>query len=87
MLWCSAMIANTQESRVERRLIQGLILLGILGGAIHAWAARHIVWTDGICYLDMGDAFWRGDWKTAVNASWSPLYAWLIGLSVLILKP
>jgi hypothetical protein len=35
---------------------------------------------DGISYIEMGDAYFRRDWKMAVNAYWSPLYSWLIVL-------
>jgi hypothetical protein len=42
---------------------------------------------DGISYLDMGDAYLRGDWSTALNAQWSPLYSWLLGLANLLIKP
>ena len=38
-------------------------------------------------YLDIADAYLRGDWHTAFNSSWNPLYAWLIGLDFLILRP
>jgi hypothetical protein len=34
---------------------------------------------DGIAYLDIGDAYWRGDWATAINSVWSPLYAVVLG--------
>ncbi len=33
---------------------------------------------DGISYLDLGDAWARGDWTGAVNAYWSPMYSWLL---------
>jgi hypothetical protein len=42
---------------------------------------------DGIAYLDMGDAYLRGDWTTAVRTHWSPLYAWLLGLALRIVQP
>jgi hypothetical protein len=42
---------------------------------------------DGISYLDMGDAYWRGDWHNAINAYWSPLYSWILGFFVNTLKP
>ena len=32
--------------------------------------------SDGVSYLDIGDAYFRGDWKAAVNAYWSPVYSW-----------
>ncbi|MHC4103403.1 MAG: hypothetical protein ACYSR9_00580 [Planctomycetota bacterium] len=42
---------------------------------------------DGICYLDVGDAYVRGDWSMAINTIWSPLYSLILGLTMLILKP
>ena len=42
---------------------------------------------DAISYLDMGDAFWRGDWRHAVNALWSPLYGLVLGVVLGILHP
>jgi hypothetical protein len=31
---------------------------------------------------DIGDAYVRGDWHSAVNAYWSPLYSWFLGLAL-----
>ncbi len=42
---------------------------------------------DGVSYLDIGDAYWRGDWHNAINAYWSPLYSWVVGGSFKILSP
>ena len=56
-------------------------------GAADAWATRFTINPDGISYLDMGDAFWRGDWHTAINAYWSPLYSWILGFFLKVLKP
>lgn len=42
---------------------------------------------DGIAYLDIGDAYFHGDWSTAINAVWSPLYSWILGLVNFIVKP
>jgi hypothetical protein len=42
---------------------------------------------DGIAYLDMGDAYLRGDWSTALRSHWSPLYAWLLGAAMRLVKP
>jgi hypothetical protein len=42
---------------------------------------------DGVSYLDLGDAYWRGDWNAALNAQWNPLYACLIGLVLRVVKP
>jgi hypothetical protein len=56
-------------------------------GALQAWAYRHEVGGDGVNYIDMGDAYLRGDWKMAINALWSPLYAWLLALGLHLIKP
>ena len=63
--------------------------IAVLLGAIHAWAAAsvHAMNEDGISYLDMGDAYLRGDWSMAINTVWSPLYSWILGLAMYILKP
>jgi 4-amino-4-deoxy-L-arabinose transferase-like glycosyltransferase len=42
---------------------------------------------DGISYLDIGDAYWRGDWQAAINAMWSPFYSWLTGLALRLFQP
>lgn len=42
---------------------------------------------DGISYLDMGDAYFRGDWKMAINSYWSPLYSWIVALGLHIFHP
>ena len=42
---------------------------------------------DGLSYLEIGEAYLRGDWGAAINGYWSPLYSWLLGLTLLILRP
>ncbi len=42
---------------------------------------------DGVSYLDMGDAFWRGDWETAFNSVWSPMYALILGFALRLANP
>jgi len=44
------------------------------------------MYPDGISYLDIGDAYWRGDWHNAINAYWSPLYSWILGGSVKVFR-
>jgi hypothetical protein len=58
----------------------------VLGGA-SAWAARYTMYPDGVSYLDVGEAFWRGDWHNAINAYWSPLYPCVLGLFLKVFKP
>jgi hypothetical protein len=56
-------------------------------GAAQAWATRFTMNPDGVSYLDIGDAYWRGDWHNAINAYWSPLYSWILGFFLKVLKP
>src|SRR5436190_24040667 len=56
-------------------------------GAADAWVTRFTMYPDGVSYLDVGDAFWRGDWHNAVNAYRSPIYPLIAGLFLKIFKP
>lgn len=35
---------------------------------------------DGMSYLDLGDAWFNGDWSHVANGYWSPLYPWIQAL-------
>lgn len=56
---------------------------------LHTYAAiqSQSMNADGISYLDIGDAYFRGDWANAVSAVWSPLYSWILGFVNYIFKP
>lgn len=56
-------------------------------GAAQAWATRFTMNPDGVSYLDIGDAYWRCDWQNAINAYWSPLYSWILGFFINVIKP
>ena len=71
------------SSRV--RTIGWCVLVGF--GLIELAYGRHAMQSDGISYLDMGDAILRGDWTMAANAYWSPLYPFLEGLALKVLRP
>jgi hypothetical protein len=47
---------------------------------LKALDTRYLVGADGVSYIEMGDAYLRGDWKMAIVPYWSPLYSWLIVL-------
>jgi hypothetical protein len=61
--------------------------VALLLGAFQAWAGRQLMNPDGVSYLDMGDAIWRGDWDMVVNGCWSPLYPLLLGTANHVLHP
>lgn len=56
-------------------------------GAADAWVTRFTMYPDGVSYLDLGDAIWRGDWHNAINAYWSPLYPAITGMFLKVFKP
>ena len=73
----------------EGRLLteRSLVICCIVMGALQAWICRDQMISDGVSYLDIGDAYLRGDWSAAVNAYWSPMYSWCLGLALYLLKP
>lgn len=69
-------------------------LVALALGLLQAWGRRHdsadglaYIGADSISYLDIGDAYMRGDWHTALNAMWSPFYSWLLGITLRVLQP
>lgn len=85
------MFATTLAPRRVEKLCR---LVAIVLGFLQAWGRRHhsndglaYMGADGISYLDIGDAYWRGDWPTAVNGMWSPFYSWLTGLTLRLFQP
>jgi hypothetical protein len=78
-------VENTQPGHLGLRICCWLVALAL--GAAQAWATRFTMNPDGVSYLDIGDAYWRGDWHNAINAYWSPLYSWILGFFLKVLKP
>jgi hypothetical protein len=62
-------------------------IISIALGAASAWITRFSMNPDGVSYLDIGDAYWRGDWHNAINAYWSPLYSLTLGFFIKVLRP
>lgn len=42
---------------------------------------------DGMSYLDIASAYLNGDWKTAINSYWSPLFSWILAAGLYVFKP
>ena len=79
--------AQVATSRAQGMVAAACAVTVVLVGMLEAWLSRYAMDSDGISYLDLGDAFWRGDWHSAVNAYWSPLYPVLLGAGSAVLKP
>jgi hypothetical protein len=78
--------ANAAGRLTRIRVTCWVVALGF--ALVHAWMYRFDIRdVDGVSYLDMGDAYFRGDWGTALNGYWSPLYSWLLGLALWLLRP
>jgi hypothetical protein len=63
------------------------LVLGILLAMDQVWHQGFQVTSDGLAYVDIGDAYFNGDWHTAINAHWSPLYSWLLGAAFHLTRP
>jgi 4-amino-4-deoxy-L-arabinose transferase-like glycosyltransferase len=59
----------------------------VVVGFIRVWVGRYSMNPDGVCYLDLGDAFFHRKWLDAVNGYWSLLYSWLLGAALFVTKP
>src|SRR5688572_11813020 len=68
--------------KTQTHLLRDLVWWSIVAacGALQAMASRFYLNPDGVSYLNISDAYTRGDWADAVNTYWSPLYPWLIGM-------
>lgn len=62
--------------------IRLLIALGIFLALVQVWSSRHDMNPDGISYIEIGEKIMRGEWKSALNGYWSPLYPLLIGTAL-----
>ena len=75
-------------NRKEHLLKAFFWVVAMLLGAIQAWTYRFSLSSDdAISYLDIGDAYLRGDWDVAINSYWSPFYSWLLGITMAIFNP
>ncbi len=52
-----------------------------------AWWTRHLIFSDGVSYLDIADHYARGDWRNALNEYWSPLHSWIIAIVFKLFHP
>jgi hypothetical protein len=71
----------------KRRLLHWLRGIAIALALIHVWANRYDMNPDAISYLDIGDNYVKGDWHHALNAYWSPLYSWILGVALRVVRP
>jgi hypothetical protein len=83
----SNMSLTSRRNSCNKLLVISFWIIGIALGAWQAWEARYHMSADGMSYIDVADAYVRGDWKMAINGFWGPLYSWLIAFAMLLVKP
>jgi hypothetical protein len=81
--------SRTRVTPGEDRLRLAFRTIALALGGLHTAAAiqQQAMNEDGINYLDVGAAFFAGDWPAALNPIWSPLYAVVVGGVVEIVRP
>jgi len=80
----SSSAASTPSTR---KLRLALWTLAAAIGAADAWAQRFAMNSDGIHYIEVGEAYLHGDWQHAINAYWSPMYSWLLAGVLRLARP
>jgi 4-amino-4-deoxy-L-arabinose transferase-like glycosyltransferase len=86
----AAFTQHATEPSVQRPLTRvhaGFWCAALFLGALQAFVARNLMNSDGISYLDMGEAFFHGNPRAILNGLWSPLYPFLIGLAAAVIHP
>jgi hypothetical protein len=74
-------------ARIERKFRIALWAGGAGTALVQAWAFRHLMNPDGISYLDMATSLAQGHWRSLVSGYWSPLYPFLLGVALRVLRP
>jgi hypothetical protein len=78
---------DTAPDHVWTILTTGFWALAVALGATLAWVYRHHISVDVVMYLDIAEAYTRGDWNTAINSYWSLMYCWLLALGMVLVEP
>ncbi len=62
-------------------------LVTVCAGLLQVIAQRFLLSPDATNYLDIANAYLRGDWKNAVNGYWSPFFSWLLAICFWLFHP
>lgn len=81
-------VGRARAIRPEQWLEAAYGLVALALGALQAWPARFQPSTiDAVSYLDLGDAYLHGRWHDTVNLYWNPLYSWILGVALAVVRP
>jgi hypothetical protein len=62
-------------------------LVALALGTFQTLVRGFAVGEDGVSYLDIADAYIRGDWHNAISTYWGPLYSWVLALGLVLTRP
>lgn len=66
------------KTKVSVSPLPSAFLLYLVLAAVYISRYRFQINPDGISYLSIAGNYLAGDWATAINGYWSPLYSWLL---------
>src|SRR3954470_19596681 len=79
--------ALKRESKKRRPLKIICWVILISAGLVQTWYTRHLIYSDGVSYLEIARYYAAGNWKAALNSYWSPLYSWILAFWMVVLRP
>src|SRR5579871_1273714 len=92
--WASPRALVREPLHVHRRRVHPTTALQITAWAVlisfalaQAWWTRHMIFSDGVSYLDIADNYVRADWRDALNEYWSPLLSWILAIVFKLFHP
>ena len=69
---------HASVSHRSGRYFLPVAIIYALGAVWTVCAYRDRINPDGVCYISIAQKYLTGDFWTAINAYWSPLYSWLL---------
>lgn len=70
-----------------RRVYWAMAAFTLLLGLAHWYQFRHVIYADGISYLEIAERYAEGNFAEALNGYWSPLFSWLLIPVVALVAP
>lgn len=80
-------LRSRRDRQLTLRVVAIACIVSSLLVALDLWDHRNLFDPEGISFLDMADAYRRGDWRAALVGNWSPLYPWLLALMMVFVNP
>ena len=71
----------------DKKLAWCLRTIAVVLAVAQTWKSRYIIFSDGISYLEIAEAYSQQDWMNAINSYWSPLYSWVLAAFSAVLSP